>query len=189
MSDPVEGGRRRPVAPFVVLAVALAMGALFVVLAQSDSGRADTVQSYLMGKPAPTAVGTTLDGEPFDLARRKGSWVVLNFFDPTCVPCIEEHPELVTFSQDQAAVADGAELYTIINRGSDDAVREFFADNGGDWPVVSDPTGAISVNFGVAKVPETWIIDPNGVVRVRYPGTVTAEGLSTQLQSLREGGL
>lgn len=187
--DGVEGRQRRPVAPFIVLAVALALGALFVVLAQSDSGGADEVQSYLMGRAAPAAAGTTLDGEPFDLARRKGSWVVLNFFDPTCVPCIDEHPELVTFSIDQAAITDGAELYTIINRGSDDAVRQFFADNGGDWPVVSDPTGAISVNFGVAKVPETWIIDPNGVVRVRYPGTVTAEGLSTQLQSLREGGL
>jgi cytochrome c biogenesis protein CcmG/thiol:disulfide interchange protein DsbE len=105
------------------------------------------------------------------------------------VPCIDEHPELVTFSIDQAAITNGAELYTIINRGSDDAVRQFFTDNGGDWPVVSDPTGAISVNFGVAKVPETWIIDPNGVVRVRYPGTVTAEGLSTQLQELREAGL
>ena len=43
MSDGVEGRRRRPVAPFVVLAVALALGALFVVLAQSDSGRARAV--------------------------------------------------------------------------------------------------------------------------------------------------
>ncbi|MEX0846579.1 MAG: TlpA disulfide reductase family protein [Ilumatobacteraceae bacterium] len=181
-----EGGRRRPVAPFVVLAVAVVLGALFVVLAQSRAGGADTVESYLMGKAAPTAVGTTLDGRQFDLSQRKGSWVVLNFFDPTCVPCIEEHPELVAFAQDQAVVANGAELYTIINRGSDDAVRDFFDDNGGDWPIVSDPTGAISVDFGVAKVPETWVIDPNGVVRVRYPGTVTAAGLSTQLQELRE---
>jgi cytochrome c biogenesis protein CcmG, thiol:disulfide interchange protein DsbE len=190
MSDAVqEAPRRRRVAPFIVLAVAVALGALFVVLAQSSSGGADPVQSYLVGRAAPAAAGTTLDGEPFDLGRRKGSWVVLNFFDPTCIPCIEEHPELVAFAEDQAAVPGGAELYTIINRGSDDAVRTFFVDNGGDWPIVKDPTGAISVNFGVAKVPETWVIDPNGVVRVRYPGTVTAEGLSTQLQQLREGGL
>ena len=36
---------------------------------------------------------TTLDDESFDLARRKGSWVVLNFFNSTCVPCVAEHPE------------------------------------------------------------------------------------------------
>ena len=51
--------------------------------------------SPLIGRPAPEATGTLDDGTSFDLSRRKGSWVVLNFFDPTCVPCIQEHPELV----------------------------------------------------------------------------------------------
>lgn len=183
-----EDARRRPVAPFVVLAVALGMAALFVVLVRGHSTKADTVESFLLGKPAPRVVSTTLDDQPFDLSQRKGSWVVFNFFDPTCVPCVQEHPELVQFSKDQAALPDGAELYTIVNRGSDEAVRDFFASNGGDWPVVRDSDGAISVAFGVAKVPETWIIDLNGVVQVRYAGTVTAEGLSAQLQRLREGG-
>ncbi len=188
-AGPAAPRRRRPVAPFVALAVAVALGALFVVLAGSEPGRATRVESFLLGRPAPPAVGTTLDDAPFDLARRKGSWVVLNFFDPTCVPCVEEHPELIAFAEQQAQLADGAELYTVINRGGDDAVRAFFADNGGGWPVVRDPTGAISVAFGVAKVPETWVIDPNGVVRVRYPGPVTDEALGAQLQQLREQGL
>jgi cytochrome c biogenesis protein CcmG, thiol:disulfide interchange protein DsbE len=191
-SEPVEvesTRSRRRVAPFIVLAVALALGALFVVLAGSESGKADSVGSFLIGKPAPPAISTTIDDRPFDLSRRKGSWVVLNFFDPTCIPCIAEHPELVAFHQQQAGVVDGAELYTIVNRGDDGSVQEFFDDRGGDWPIVRDPDGAISVGFGVAKVPETWIVDPNGIVRVRYPGEVTAESLGTQLQQLREQGL
>lgn len=179
--------RRSRVAPFVVLAVAVVMVGLFVVLASSSRG-GDTVSSYLIGKPAPAAVGTTLDGEPFDLSRRKGSWVVLNFFDPTCVPCVNEHPELVAFDEAENARSDGAELYTIINKGSDESVRQFFDDNGGDWPVVSDPPGSISVAFGVAQVPETWIIDPNGIVRERMAGEVTAEFLGSYLQQLREVG-
>ncbi len=179
--------RRRRVAPFVVLAVAFVFGGLFIVLAMGASGgTTDTVGSFLLGKPAPQVVGTTLDGEPFDLSRRKGSWVVINFFDPTCIPCISEHPELIALDGQQAQLADGAELYTVINRGSDEAVQEFFDERGGDWPIVSDPGGGISVDFGVAKVPETWIIDPNGIVRVRYPGEVTAEQVGAQLQQLRE---
>ena len=181
--------RRRRIAPFIVLGVAVVIAVLFVILARSDASRNDSVSSFLIGKPAPAATGTTLDGEPFDLSRRKGSWVVLNFFDPTCRPCVHEHPELVTFHDEQQVLADGAELYTVINDGSDADVQAFFDDNGGDWPVVTDPTGAISVDFGVAQVPETWIIDPNGIVRQRLAGEITATFLSSYLQQLREQGL
>ena len=67
-------------------------------------------------------------------------------------------------------------------------MQQFFAENGGDWPVWSTPTGAIQVAFGVAKVPETWIIDPNGVVRARIITTVTSEGLTSLLDQLQSGG-
>jgi cytochrome c biogenesis protein CcmG/thiol:disulfide interchange protein DsbE len=181
--------RRRRTAPFVVLAVAVVFVALFVVLVGSKSGRTEVVESFLLDKPAPRATGTTLEGKPFDLSRRKGSWVVLNFFDPTCIPCQQEHPELIKLAQQQRSIEDGAELYTIINQASGesvDAVKRFFADNGGDWPVVADPTGGISVSFGVAQVPETWIIDPNGIVRERFAGTIRADQVGAILQRLRE---
>ena len=188
-----DGSGRRRIAPFIALAVAVVIGALFVVLAGSGPATNDTINSALIGQAAPGATGVTLDEQPFDLSRRKGSWVVLNFFDPACVPCVEEHPQLVAFQQQQAALADGAELYTIINRSvgggngsDDDDVAAFFAERGGDWPVVRDPNGAISVAFGVSQVPETWIVDPDGIVRVRFAGKIEAEGLGTLLQQMRE---
>ena len=188
-----DGSGRRRIAPFIALAVAVVIGALFVVLAGSGPATNDTINSALIGQAAPGATGVTLDEQPFDLSRRKGSWVVLNFFDPACVPCVEEHPQLVAFQQQQAALADGAELYTIINRSvgggngsDDDDVAAFFAERGGDWPVVRDPNGAISVAFGVSQVPETWIVDPVGIVRVRFAGKIEAEGLGTLLQQMRE---
>jgi cytochrome c biogenesis protein CcmG/thiol:disulfide interchange protein DsbE len=194
MSDVVPDGsasdataRPRRVAPFVALAVALVLAGLFVVLAGSSPAGDNQVQSFLIGRPAPRVVSTTLDDQPFDLSRRKGSWVVLNFFDPTCVPCVEEHPELIALDEQQSAIAEGAELYTIINRGSAESVQAFFDDNGGEWPVVRDPDFGVSVDFGVAQVPETWIIDPFGVVRARYAGPITAERVALDLQSMREG--
>ena len=182
-----EGAPPRRVAPFVALAVAIVMAALFVVLASSDPSDTEMASSFNIGRPAPSVVSTTLDDEPFDLSRRKGSWVVLNFFDPTCVPCVEEHPELIALHEQQSQIPDGAELYTIINRGTDESVQAFFDDNGGDWPIVRDPDGGVSIDFGVVQVPETWIIDPNGVIRARYPGKVTADAVSQQLQLMREG--
>lgn len=184
---PSGGSGRRRVAPFVALAVAGVLAALFWVLAGAESGVNDTADTYLRGRPAPLVRSTTLDGETIDLSRRKGSWLVLNFFNSTCVPCIQEHPDLVEFAEQQAAIPAGAELYTVVNNDRDDAVRAFFDEHGGDWPVITDPNGQISVDFGVSKVPETWIVNPDGVVVARYITRVTADALSAQIQRFREG--
>jgi cytochrome c biogenesis protein CcmG/thiol:disulfide interchange protein DsbE len=185
---PEEAVKKRRVAPWIALGVAAVLGALFIVLASSDSGGTDSVSSFAVGKPAPAMVSTTFDGKPFDLSRRKGSWVVLNFFQSTCLPCKAEHPELVTFAQQQASLGvDGAELYTVTwGFDNQDDVRTWFTDNGGDWPIVADPDGKIAVSLGVAKVPETWIIDPQGVVVQRIATQITADALSRTVQQWRE---
>lgn len=179
--------RRRRVAPIIAGVIALVMVGLLVVLAGADSSRTESADSPLIGRPAPEATGTLDDGTSFDLSRRKGSWVVLNFFDPTCIPCIQEHPELVTFADDQATLgADGAELYSVITRGEQPEIDAFFDENGGDWPAIYSDADEIPVAFGVSQVPETWIIDPRGVVQLRLISKVTAEQLNTILQQYRE---
>ena len=183
------GGNRR-LAPLVVGAIAVLMVGLFVVFIGAvgdDGGGGVNADSPLIGRPAPEATGTLSDGTSFDLSRRKGSWVVLNFFDPTCVPCIREHPELVTFSEDQATLGtDGAELYSVITRGEQDEIEAFFADNGGDWPAIYSEADEFPVAFGVAQVPETWIVDPSGVVQLRLISEVTADQLNSILRQYRE---
>ena len=179
--------RAKRVAPFVVLAVAVVIAGLFVVLLGSDPPNNETAATNLMGQPAPEARGELTDGTPFQLSRRKGDWVILNFFQSSCIPCQQEHPELVTFVEGQQAASDGARFYSIVYDDTRQNVEEFFArEGGGDWPVVYDDSGSIAVAFGVSKVPETWIIDPDGVVRWRTITTVTADSLGATLQQLRE---
>jgi len=169
----------------IAAAAALVVAGLLAVLALVDAPGEVTGASPLLGAPAPAVEGTTIDDEAFSLARRKGSWVVLNFFNSTCVPCIAEHPALVAFADREAALPDGAELYTIVNDDADDAVREFFERRGGDWPKVRDDDGAIAVAFGVARVPETWVIDPAGFVRLRVLGELAPGALESRLDDLR----
>ena len=165
------------------------LAGLFWVLAASDSGpvdKAGILDSPQIGRAAPSVRGTTLDGEPFDLSRRKGSWVVLNFFWSGCLPCKAEHPQLVEFVDQQATFADGAEFYTIAQDIDSEAdIRAFFEQRGGDWPVLKDENGSIFVSFGVSQVPETFIIDPSGVVRLRWAGEVDAITLSQLVQEQR----
>jgi len=197
MADVIDDVEEAPQGPpprrgrtvlFTALWVAVVLAILVVVFAQAKSGARDTAATPLLDQPAPAVRATTIDGKPFDLSQRKGSWVVLNFFGTWCPPCVQEHPELLRFATAQAQQADGAELITVVNNDSVQNVKDFFAKNGGDWPVLQDPNGEVYVSFGVSKVPETWIIDPNGYVRFRSIATVTADGLATVLNQLKGAG-
>jgi cytochrome c biogenesis protein CcmG/thiol:disulfide interchange protein DsbE len=190
--DAVDDERKkRRLAPYVALAAAAVLGGLFWVLASSSSGTVDklgVIDSPLIGRPAPTVRSTTIDNAPIDLARRKGSWVVVNFFNSTCAPCRSEHPELVKFVDQQKTLgAQGAEFYTVLQYSDNvDDVKAFFLAAGGEWPIIRDDDGTINVAFGVAQVPETFIIDPSGVVRLRWAGQVDAVTLAQLVQQQRD---
>lgn len=178
---------RRPVAPLIALGLAIVMAGLFVVLLNADpDGGPSGDRSRLLGQPAPESIGTLDDGRAFDLSRRKGSWVMLNFFQSDCRPCIIEHPALVEFVDQQEALGpDAVEFYSVVVSDTRADVEEFFAERGGDWPIVMEHE-RIDVGFGVAQFPETWIIDPGGVVVGHFPGAVTTERLAVTMQQLRE---
>lgn len=181
---------RRRVAPYIALVVAIVLAGLFVVLASGKSGsddKAGVIDSPLLDRPAPSVRGTTIDGEPFDLSRRKGSWVVINVFNSDCAPCKAEHVELLTFVSQQSTLGVlGAEMYTIAQPpDTEETARAFFAERGGDWPVLLDEDGTLSVAFGVAQVPETFIVDPDGYVRVRWAGPIDAVTLAALVQQER----
>jgi cytochrome c biogenesis protein CcmG/thiol:disulfide interchange protein DsbE len=177
---------RRSVA-IVAVAVAVVCAVFFVVLVFAK-GSTDTAKTPLLGQAAPAIDATTIDGQHFDLATRRGSWVVLNFFATWCAPCRAEHPELVRFEATHAG--SGVELVSIADAtDSAAAVGDFMSQSGGggDWPIVTDPQSQVRISFGVAKTPETWIIDPDGVVRARVITTITSAKLDDLLQRVANG--
>jgi len=187
VDEPVDSQRRRPLVPMIAFGVAVVMAGLFIVLLNADpDGGPSGDRSRLLGQPAPESIGTLDDGRSFDLSRRKGSWVMLNFFQSDCRPCIIEHPALVEFVDQQEALgADGVEFYSVVVSDTRDDVEAFFAERGGEWPIVMEHE-RIDVGFGVAQFPETWIIDPAGIVVGHFPGAVTTERLAVTMQELRE---
>lgn len=178
--------RKKRIAPYIATAIGVVVVAFLVVLAVSSPNESTVSSSPLLGQPAPEVKSTTIEDQPFDLSRRRGSWVVFNFFNSTCVPCRQEHPYLLSFYDNQTTAPTPAELYTIVNDDTDGAVEAYFETNGGAWEKIRDDDGAIAVAFGVAKVPETWIIDPNGFVRLRILGALTEDFLDDQLTRLQQ---
>ena len=171
-------------------ALAVVFAGMFWILAPADANDPASAATPLLNQPAPASVGQFADGTPFELSRRKGSWVVLNFFTHDCVPCVREHDELIEFVGQQRALGlDGAEFYSIVQNSTPEQVEQFFAERGGggDWPIVYDTDFEFQIDFGVVQVPETWIIDPAGIVRGRVISELeSADVLSTAIQSLRE---
>jgi len=178
-TDPKAPGRRRTIRWIALLAVLPALG-LVVVLASRPPAATRTVRSQLFGKPAPEIAGPTIEGKRIRLSDYRGRWVLVNFFATWCVPCRQEHPDLIAFREGHRAVGD-AEVVGVIYSDSIDAVRQFRAEHGGDWPMVADPGGRIALDFGVAGVPESFLISPDGTVVSKVVGGVRAADLEDLL--------
>jgi cytochrome c biogenesis protein CcmG/thiol:disulfide interchange protein DsbE len=175
--------RGRRTALYSALAVGLVV-ALFIGVLATRSPAADRVApSRLVGRVAPDVGGPTIDGRSFTLADVKGKYVLVNFFATWCIPCVREQPEMVKFQSTHQAVGD-ATVVSVIYQDEPSDVRSFFASKGGDWPVVDDE-GA-KVDWGVRGVPESFLLDPDGVVLTRIVGGVTAVGLERLLAQAKQ---
>ena len=178
-------GRRPRTALVIAGIVAVVVALLVAVLATRDPSTARASQSPLIGEVAPATSGTTLDGEQVSIDDYRGRWVMLNFFASWCVPCRTEHPELAAFDAEHRAEGDAAVLAVTFDDEADDA-REFFAEEGGQWPVIDDPENSIGVAYGVAQVPETFVVSPTGVVVHRFAGAVTQADLERVIAAYEE---
>lgn len=155
--------------------LALVIGGLVVVLFNAEPATTRKADSPLLGKLAPA-----LTGAGYDLVDGAGQWVLVNFFATWCTPCIEEHDDLVAFANGHALAGD-AQVVSVVFDDDPDLVAEFFEENGGDWPIVIDDDGRIATDWGVARVPESYLVAPNGVVRAKIIGGIEVAKLEQLL--------
>lgn len=184
MTEPATAPPRRT-AVWIVLPLAVVMAGFILLLATRDSGDTGFESFNLEGEVAPAIVGTTLDGAEFDLDDHRGSFVVVNFFQTTCIPCRQEHPELVAF-QEAYGPSGFATIVSVAFDDQPNNIREFFAQFGGDWPVLASDTGPLAVAYGVPLVPESILIAPTGEVITKLEGGVRMADLEAVIGSWQE---
>jgi cytochrome c biogenesis protein CcmG/thiol:disulfide interchange protein DsbE len=137
---------------------------LFVRATSSQEDRAG------LDQPAPAVVGRTLDGQAFDLAALRGRPVVVNFWGPSCVPCRDEFPLLIAKGDEHAE--DGLAIVGVLTDDPPEPARDFVAEYGAAWPTVQDPDRSIKSAWRVAARPQTYFIDPEGIIRAIQIGEV-----------------
>ena len=188
--DPTPEGSERNVKVWIVAGV---VGALFITLAVVFNSRFGVdprvVESPLVGLPAPNVELEYLDqGGTLAIGDLKGDVVVVNFFASWCIPaCRDEHPHL------NAAAADYEELgvrFVGIATSDQPADTMKFLDTygwGTNYSYLNDPDARAGVEFGTFGVPETFVIDPDGLVTHKFTGPVTYEELTVELDRVLNG--
>lgn len=129
-----------------------------------------------------TFTGTTLAGEPFDLADLRGRVVVINAWASWCPPCQSEMPAFVELD----ATVDPAQVAVVgLNVGDDPAAAQAFVDEQGmEFPNVVDVEGDILATIpGVPpqSLPSTVILDREGRIAARIIGPTDQIGLAREL--------
>jgi len=131
----------------------------------------ETPKSHYYGNDrlAPDFTLRDKDGKEWNLKDHRGKTVVLNFWTITCQPCVEEMPsfeQLALIAKERGDV----EVVTIsTDKGWSDVATLFKP--GSQLKVLFDPDkSVVREKFGTRLYPETWVIDPDGVIRLRIDG-------------------
>jgi len=165
-------------------AAVLAGAGFWTVLGRMKANRFDPhdVPSQLIGRPMPEfALPPQEPGQGFSSAditalRRP---MLVNFFASWCVPCVIEHPELMALSR------AGVPIWGIAYKDTVPAASGFVARHGNPYArIARDAPGQVAIDWGVYGVPESYLIDPQGIVRWRMAGPLTPDVVSEQLQPL-----
>jgi len=140
------------------------------------------VPSPLIGKPAPAFKLARLDQPSATISREDllGKVWMLNVWASWCVACREEHPALVDFARRKLIPVYGLNYKDVRTDGM------AWLDRMGNPYETSafDVDGRVGIDYGVYGVPETFIIDRQGVVRFKHIGPLTPEVIRDRIEPL-----
>lgn len=134
------------------------------------SAGAASPQHYLgRERRAPTVRLAASDGTMWSLQDQRGKVVVLNFWSVTCRACLEEMPSLISLARILRG-RDDIELVAVSVDRDWDTVRTVIPEGSGLKVVLDPGREVVQGRFGTRLFPETWVVDPEGVIRLRVDG-------------------
>jgi cytochrome c biogenesis protein CcmG, thiol:disulfide interchange protein DsbE len=158
-----------------VLGVLAVVGLLVFGLLSKGSSRLE------IGEAAPTAPLPRLEGSGSEsLADYRGRWVLVNFWASWCIPCRAESPALEQFQRRHSGPR-----FTVLGIDTQDLsgdARAFVEKYGLSYPQLRDGKGDAADEYGTTGVPETFLVDPAGKLRVRAVGPVSEEYLRNEVE-------
>lgn len=153
-----------PKAALVIIILVVVAAVVFIVLGQREK-----FEPVVAGTVAPEFELPGLDGKQHKLSEYKGKVVFLNFWATWCKPCAEEipsmqmlHENLEPFPFEIVAVS--------VDKDGPEVIEPFLKKYGVSFPVLHDRKGRVKELYKTTGVPETFIIDQNGVIAEKVWG-------------------
>jgi cytochrome c biogenesis protein CcmG/thiol:disulfide interchange protein DsbE len=146
-----------------------------------------SIGSVMVNRPAPELAAPALfaDGKLLtaDLLKT-GKPVLVNFFASWCAPCLAEHPLMMRLKQ-----REGVTIIGIAWKNKPEEARAWLAKLGDPFAAVgTDYDGRLSLDWGLSGVPETYLIDAKGVVRLHYHAPITERDLNETILPMLKAG-
>jgi len=155
-----------PLAGFIALAVVLAIG----IKHAPEKG---AIPSVLIGKPAPAFTLPVLSegGRMVSSRDLRGRWYVLNVWGTWCATCREEHAFLLEIQRSGQIPVIGLDW-----KDDDAQARSYLQQLGNPYEIVAvDREGRTAIDYGVAAAPESFLVNPQGVIVFKCIGALTPE--------------
>jgi len=180
---PTPENHRPATQPYILaLVVAIAI-AMIGVLAFGLTRDPRAIPSPLIGRPMPNFSFELFAGGTLDTRALHGKVIIVNFWASWCYPaCYEEAPRLQRMWEryrERGVVVIGANV-----QDRESPAREFIRKFGQTFPNGMDLTGKISIDFGVYGVPETFVVDRNGIIVAKFVGAVPEEWMMEHVERL-----
>jgi len=167
------------VSPLMILPPAIFAGLAAMFIWGMNRENPDALPSAFAGKQAPGVVVTPLGDYPTfsDADLRDGKVKMVNFWASWCAPCRVEHPNL------EKLAAEGVTIYGVNYKDKPEAAQGFLAELGNPYAAIgADLKGRMGIDWGLYGVPETFVIDGDGNVVMRFPGPITERVLKSDIR-------
>lgn len=170
------------VSPLLLLPPVLFAGLAAMFIWGMNRDDPTQLPTALAGQPAPPVVLEPLQGPlPTDATLRDGQVKLVNYWASWCAPCRVEHPNLA------ALAGEGVPIYGINYKDEPAKALAFLAELGNPYTAIgADASGRMALDWGVYGVPETYVIDGNGTIILRFAGPITQRVIDEQIRPALE---
>ena len=160
----------------LIIATAFIFISLFFGLNKKDK----TLNSPLLNKPIPEINLDSLKNEKLNESDFKKEILLVNFFASWCVPCIVEHDFLFELKKQKPI-----KIYGINYKDNIKNLEIWLEKLGNPYSKIGiDKTGITGINWGVNGIPESFLIDKNGIIKHKINGVINEKQIKILLTKI-----
>ena len=155
---------------------------IFICLIIGLNKQAKTLKSPLLNKPIPEINLISLKNESLNNNDFKNEILLVNFFASWCIPCIVEHDYLFKLKKEKSI-----KIYGINYKDDLDNLNTWLKKLGNPYSKIGiDQTGIVGINWGVNGIPESFLIDKNGIIKHKINGVIDEKQIKILLTKIED---